>query len=417
MTADGERLIISAYNGRETIGIYEFDPRTRTIGDEIFHRDDVSVDWIHFDPLTADVQSFTYTRGTETLRHYVDRSRVLYADAIGSDAPPLEHLKIVSSTADRRTFVYYEEGPMEPGAHYLRRADRNETSRVGQVGAKIPRDRLGHAETFETTSADGTVVESILTLANDQRRRPTPLIVMPHGGPIGVADRLTFNPVVQYFSSWGLSVLQVNYRGSSGYGEKFMKAGRRQWARGIEDDIDAATRIALAREDIDERRVCILGGSYGGFSALASVRRHPDRFRCAVSINGVTDVPMMAESSDWADSDAGLSWFRWLLGDPDRDRDDLVAISPAYGLADVKTPIMMVYGDSDQRVDPDHSERVLALLELYGIPHDEIVLQDVGHAFERKDWVSILPGVLDFIERKLASPSATAPPADDDLAR
>lgn len=408
---DGERLIISAYNGRETIGIYEFDPATRRIGAEIFHRDDVSVDWIHFDPLTDDVQSFSYTSGTRTLRHYLDRSRAFYADALGPDAPPLERVRIVSSTADRRTFVYYVEGPTEPGAHYLRRSDRNETVRVGQKGAGIQRDRLGLAETFETTSADGTVVESILTLANDKRERPTPLIVMPHGGPIGVADRLTFNPVVQYFSSWGMSVLQVNYRGSSGYGEKFMEAGRREWARGIEDDIDAATQAAIARSDIDESRVCIIGGSYGGFSALASVRRHPERFRCAVSINGVTDVPMMAESSDWADSDYGLAWFEWLLGDPVRDRDDLIAISPVYGLANVRTPIMMVYGDSDRRVDPDHSERVLALLELYGIPHEEIALRDVGHVFERKDWVSILPDLLDFVERKMAP--APAQPAGD----
>src|SRR5690606_16599332 len=164
-----------------------------------------------------------------------------------------------------------------------------------------------------------------------------------------------FDLIVQYLASVGFVVLEVNYRGSSGYGLEFIEKGRRQWAKGIEDDIDAAVEWAMGRAEIDGRRICIIGGSYGGFSALTSILRHRERYRCAVSINGVTDVPLLGHSSDLADSKKAMAFFDEFVGDFETEREKLIEISPVYRMNEVETPILIVQGSADRRVDPDHA--------------------------------------------------------------
>jgi len=224
---------------------------------------------------------------------------------------------------------------------------------------------------------------------------------MPHGGPIGVHDVRDYDPIVQYFASWGFAVLQVNYRGSSGYGVAFEQAGKKQWARGIEDDIDAAVEWAMDLPEIDERRLCIIGGSYGGFSALASVIRHPDRYRCAVSINGVTDVPLIADSSDMADSKRAMEFYEEHIGDLETERDKLVGISPVYRAESIMAPVLIVQGLADRRVDPDHAYRLMSMLDLHGRAHDAMFVADAGHSFDRKDGIAVYRKVRRFLTEHL----------------
>ncbi len=124
---------------------------------------------------------------------------------------------------------------------------------------------------------------------------------MPHGGPIGVSDTQAFSSDIQYLARMGFSVLRVNYRGSGVRGKKFEGAGERQWGRGIEDDIEAAIDFVLQKGWVDEDRICTMGSSYGGYSALMLVIRRPDSYRCAASLMGVTDIALMFNSDDvWA---------------------------------------------------------------------------------------------------------------------
>lgn len=228
-----------------------------------------------------------------------------------------------------------------------------------------------------------------------------PLVVMPHGGPHSVRDDHAYDPFAQYLASWGYAVLQVNYRGSSGYGLEFAQLGRREWARGIEDDIDAAVERARQHPAIDAGRLCIVGGSYGGFSALASVVRHRDRYRCAVSINGASDVPFIGESSDFADSERSMQSWQRMVGDVENERETLLEISPAYHVDRIEAPVLVVYGTRDRRVDPDHSHRVLAMLELYGKPHEVLEIEGAEHGFHRHEWIIVARTVRRFLSEHL----------------
>lgn len=401
LTSDGLNLLVTAYNGRETLGLFVFDPRSRKIVKEIYSRDDADLIDVVLDPITGDVLSVAYELGGETRHHYLEETRALYADKLGPESPEIDDRRVVGSTAGRRRFVYRTSNATEPGAHYLRSTDTDETRLIGQWGAEINRNMLAGTESFKVTSQDGTVLEAFLTRPRTAPTRPAPLLVMPHGGPIGVRDRQQYDPMVQYFASWGFATLQANYRGSSGYGRRFKEAGRKQWAQGIEDDIDAAVEYAMALPEIDEDNVCIIGGSYGGFSAIVSVLRHADRYRCAATINGVSDIPLMGESSDFADSARVLAVFEKNVGDLESDRDKLLAISPAYHLEEVATPILVVYGDEDRRVDPDHAFRVTMMLKLYGKEYEEIRVKGGAHSFTRYQWLGVLPEIRKFLTKHL----------------
>ena len=201
----------------------------------------------------------------------------------------------------------------------------------------------------------------------------------------------------------------MNYRGSSGYGRRFQEAGKREWALGIEDDIDAAVELVMARPEIDASRVCMVGGSYGGFSALASLVRHPDRYRCAVTINGVTDIPLLFETSDFADSPRALESFAEIVGDPESERDRLIELSPLYRTAEIRAPVLVVFGTADRRVDPEHAHRLLLMLEAQGGRFEELEIRDGAHSPTPREWTLIARRLRHFLTRQL-HPGATVLP-------
>ena len=204
----------------------------------------------------------------------------------------------------------------------------------------------------------------------------------------------------------------MNFRGSEGYGLEFEKKVRKAWAKGIEDDIDAAVEHAMALESIDESRICIVGMSYGGFSSLASVIRH----RCAVSIAGVTDIPLMAESSDFSDWERALTQWKKLVGDPEKERAKMIEISPAYHAESIDVPVLIIQGTDDRRVDLDHAHRMALMLELYDKKFELLEVEDGGHGFDRDGSIIVARVVRRFISSYLrpGEPFEVEPRVDRD---
>ena len=200
-------------------------------------------------------------------------------------------------------------------------------------------------------------IEAYLTLPLNASSK-SPLIVFPHGGPIGVRDALEFDPAVQLFASLGYAVLQVNFRGSDGYGRAFREAGRHHYGSLIEDDIDAATRVALKDFPIDGSRLCAVGASYGGYSALVSAIRWPQRFRCADfdfrRQRPATDVHRAATPA-WYESGRKTDLEK-IIGNPATDGQAMREYSPLYRYRELTIPVMLaVHGTEDRQVDYEHS--------------------------------------------------------------
>jgi len=397
---DGKNLIVTAYNGRDTKGLHELDPATGEIVETLFVRDDVDVADIIVDPISRELISAQYMKNGEARYHYFESYGKNLIDDLRAEYPG-QSVVVLSSSADRRHSVFHVSGTTNPGAYYFHDARTGRSTLVAEYGPSIDRDALSSSTSFVAKSEDGTEIEAYLTLPSTDPGEPAPLVVMPHGGPIDIRDSREYDPLVQYLASWGFAVLQPNYRGSSGYGLKFIEAGKKEWARGIEDDIDAAVDHARALPEIDADRICIVGASYGGFSAIASVVRHKNRYRCAISWNGVSDIPLLADSSDMADSKRVMLYYEKFIGDLESERDKLVAASPAYHVKEIETPILIVYGTADRRVDQDHSHRMLLMLETYGKEHESMEIEGMQHGYTRDEWIDIARAVRRYLTTHL----------------
>ena len=235
------------------------------------------------------------------------------------------------------------------------------------------------------TARDGLKLAGYLTLPQGVEAKNLPLVLFPHGGP-WARDTWSYNRDVQLLANRGYAVLQVNFRGSTGYGKKFLHAGDRQWGRKMHDDLIDAVQWAVTTGIADPKRVAIYGGSYGGYSALAGATFSPDVFRCSVDIFGISNVTTFMKSIPpyWT---AFRSIIRQRVGDHEdpKDVEFLNASSPLYAADKIKIPLLIAQGTNDVRVVPAESEQILSAIEKNKGRATYVVYSDEGHGFLRPE--------------------------------
>jgi dipeptidyl aminopeptidase/acylaminoacyl peptidase len=378
MAADGQRMIVATRANADTMGIYEFDPESREVGDVVFSAPDVDVVGALYDE-NRELIAAIYMRAGERRYYYLDGYREKYLEEVEGLAAG-ESVSVTSASRDHRFVSFVVHGARNPGTYYFLDTETGTQTTLGSVLPGVSRDPLVDIEAVPVVSADGTVIEAFLALPRGQDGGKPPLLVLPHGGPIGVRDDTSFDPLLQFIAIDGVAVLKVNYRGSSGYGKSFEEAGKGEWAGAILEDIDAAIQAIVERGLVSPDRICIAGGSFGGYAAMMSVIRWPERYRCASTLNGPSDLPLQFQSSDTVEYKGGYEALVEIIGDPDADFDHLVEISPAYNVDKLAVPVLVVHGDRDRRVDPDHAHRLRAMLVAHGKPYEWLVLSDTGHS-------------------------------------
>jgi dipeptidyl aminopeptidase/acylaminoacyl peptidase len=307
---------------------------------------------------------------------------------------------IIDISSDGKLALIGTEGPTNPLQYYLFHVAENRAEPLSEPTAGKP---LVYARStvLKSKSKDGLEIESYLAMP-PRASASTPLLVIPHGGPIGVRDYNLFDAETQFFASRGFAVLRVNYRGSQGFGKSFESAGEGQWGSAIEDDIQSAVDKALQQPGIDSKRIAILGTSYGGYSALMSVIRFPDEYRAAVAISAPSDLPLMFSSSDWSYNDRLRDRMKKIVGDPSTQMDKLESISPVYQFERIRRPVMFVHGDADRRATIEHSYRMETLLGLKGIDAESIQLYGGGHGITSvDDAVLAYDKIADFLAKNL----------------
>jgi dipeptidyl aminopeptidase/acylaminoacyl peptidase len=267
--------------------------------------------------------------------------------------------------------------------------------------------RLASSEVIRARGKDGLAIEAFLTVPPGEGRHP--LIVMPHGGPVGVSDHLHFSRDVQVLASLGYAVLRVNFRGSEGYGKAFREAGYRQLGTLIEDDIDAALAQALAHYPLDASRMCTLGFSYGGYSALIAAVREPERYRCAISVAGISDRLLFFTASDSGRTAEGRKVLEKIIGDPTTQESQMIETSPLYRYREIRIPVMLAHGRLDERVDVEHALRMQRMLELGGNPPVGLIFDDSGHGIDGMENTQRLwSGIAGFLREHLGTPAAVS---------
>src|SRR5690606_20184683 len=242
----------------------------------------------------------------------------------------------------------------------------------------IKPELMAETQPFSFKARDGQTVHGYLTLPRNASG-PLPLIMHPHGGPHGPRDMWGFNPEVQFLANRGYAVLQVNFRGSGGYGNAFERAGYRNWGTVMIDDMTDAVDWAIAHGFADKDRICTYGASYGGYAALQSVVRNPEKYRCTIGYVGVYSLPLMFKDGDIPDSETGRNYLNRVLPETLAEQQRQ---SPAFNVDRIRIPVMLVQGGKDQRVPISQYEALKEALEKAGRPPEVTIVEDKeGHGF------------------------------------
>jgi len=310
-----------------------------------------------------------------------------------------------SVTSDGRLAVIKASSDRLPGRYFLFDTVANRLSSIVSVMPGLEEKQLRPMEPYALKVRDGTELYAYLTRPDDSPG-PHPLVVMPHGGPHGVRDYWSFDAYVQMLASRGFAVLQVNFRGSGGYGREFMYEGYGKWGTLMQDDVTDATNWAINAGIANKDRVCIFGGSYGGYAAMMGAVREPDLYQCVIAYVGVYDLELMFEKGDIPTRESGEVFLRQAVGE---DKEDMRARSPVHNLEKVKAPVFIVHGAEDFRVDIEHAYRLRDGLEKLGKPYEWMVKQNEGHGFYRpENREELFERMIDFLDRHIGKVEGVA---------
>jgi len=342
-------------------------------------------------------------RSTDAMGYHADASRDVYAVDFGvgqselffikpdhPDAKTLKALrkvfpesdvKIVDSASNGRLLLIAQSSDVVPATYYLFDRTSNQLRFLTSQRPWVDEQQSSPTKEFVFTARDGLEVTGLITLPKDYDQT-TPLVVMPHGGPHGPFDTWNYDPESQYLGHLGMATLKVNFRGSGGYGGDFLASGFREWGRKIQYDLIDGALDAVKRFGLDREKIGIMGGSFGGYSALQASIVAPDLFKAAVGVVGVYDFRLLYSEGDVRGRFSGRRYLEKAIG---RDEAEFRAYSPVFRANELKAPVMMIQGEKDERAPVEHSDVMARVLEEIGHPHEYIVLPNEDHGFYKPE--------------------------------
>jgi|TARA_B100002003_G_scaffold247605_1_gene279499 dipeptidyl aminopeptidase/acylaminoacyl peptidase len=310
--------------------------------------------------------------------YYLDNSHPLakVSKALQRNFPD-DTITFTSSTRDSSQVIALIQGDRNPGQFVFVDLKAKKVEILFSAKPGLTRDMLAPMLPIQVEARDGHTVHGYMTSAEDTPK-PGPMIVYIHGGPYGIRDFWGFNGAVQVMASQGAHVLQVNYRGSGGYGLKYERAGYREWGGLMQDDVTDMTRWAIKSKIADSKRICIYGGSYGAYAAMMGAAKEPDLYRCVVGYSGVYDLTLMKTQGDIADRKSGVAYVHRVIG---TDEEELKTRSPVYLADNIKAEVMLIHGAGDRRTPIQHARRMRRALESAGKDVEWVTDGREGHGF------------------------------------
>lgn len=411
---DGERMYVSSNvdsNGemRDKSAIYRYDIDANKIGELIFEHPDVDVGGVWASDVTEELVAVTYN-AEKPGRHFVDQNWEKIIKSIEAAFPE----KIVSPssiTEDEMKMIVTVWDSKNPAAYYLFDRSNSNMEELAIAYDWLNADNLGEMRPVAIESRDGLTLPAFLTIPPDSDGKNLPLVINPHGGP-RARDFWGFNPEVQLMANRGYAVLQVNFRGSTGYGQEFDKAGWGKWGAEMQNDITDAVLWAIDQDIADPDRICIYGGSYGGYAAMAGLTFTPELYKCGINYVGVTDINLLFETmpASWKLLRAEM---KRTIGDPDDEEEArlMAERSPINHVDKIRVPLLMGYGKQDPRVVLDHALNLEKKLKQYEVDYELIIEEKEGHGFRKfENQVEWYTKLIDFLDENLKQ--AAIPPAE-----
>lgn len=380
-------------SGKVVLRKYNF--ATRSVGETVFAA-----------PENWDITEVAFSEDNKPSAIYYtdDRDRVIWLDPLmkSTQARFDKALKgnevwVTGRARDSSRMILWAGNENDPGVWYIYDATAGKLDLFyGEKPRLVPGD-MPKPRPVSYKARDGSQIHAYLTMPLGRDPRGLPLIILPHGGPYGIRDKLDFDTEVQFLANRGYVVLQPNYRGSGGYGDAFEDLGQGEIGRKMQDDLDDGMDWAVAQGFVDPKRVCVVGSSYGGYAALWAVTRNPERYRCAASFAGVTDwKKQLAYDSAFFTREANKKWKARIRGAD--DKFDLDLVSPVQQVSRLTRPVLLAHGEDDTTVPYKQFKLMRDATAKSGKQIELLTFPKEGHGFDKAEnetkWLETLEAFL-----------------------
>lgn len=383
-TADNSKLYMISNRGRDKRALVMVDPARPDAEEVLFVDSEVDAGGADWSRARKRLTMVVYEKD-RTERKFFDPYLESVFTRLKAKLPGMEFI-LQNSTKAEDKFIVAAFNDHTPGARYIYDAKADTLSKLGDINPKIPADAMAPMKPIQYQSRDGLTIRGFLTLPRGREPRNLACIVNPHGGP-WARDAWGYDPQVQLLANRGYAVLQVNYRGSTGFGKAFTHAAEHEFAGRMHDDLIDGVGWLVGQGIADRDRVGIYGGSYGGYAALVGASFTPDVFAAAVSVVGPSSLVSLVRSfpAYWRPFLAS-TWFRY-VGDPEdpEQRADMEARSPLTRVADIRCPLLVIQGANDPRVTKAESDQIVAALRARGVTVEYLVKEGEGHGFVKPE--------------------------------
>ena len=381
-TFDNKNLYASSnLNGRDKSAIVEYDMTTGKEAKELFANADNDVDGLDYSRKRKVLTMVTWT-GAKSERHFLDDMTKAMYSKMEAKFPGYETW-IYGEDDTESKFIVWVGNDRMPGKYYSYDATADKVEELATLYPWLNENDMAEMKPISYKSRDGLTIHGYLTLPKGRGEKALPVVMMVHGGP-WARDQWGYDPEAQFLANRGYAVLQVNFRGSTGYGREFWMKSFKQWGKTMQDDVTDGVEWLKAEGIADPKRVAIYGGSYGGYATLAGLAFTPDLYACGIDYVGVSNLFTFQRTIP-------PYWGPWRevlyeqVGHPEKDSLLLAAASPALHADRIKAPLFIAQGANDPRVVKDESDQMVEALKKLGVTVDYMVKDDEGHGFRNEE--------------------------------
>jgi len=380
-TFDNKQVYVLSNLGRDKTAIIRYDIANDKEVEKLFEHPEV------------DVMNLSYSRKRKIItaaRFYTDKNHFHFFDeqtknlqvTLEKKLPGYE-VRIASMNKEENKALVRTFSDRSLGAYYFYDLETKDFYKLVEISPWLNEDQMSAMEPVEYVARDGLTIHGYLTMPKGADPKHLPVVINPHGGP-WVRDHWTFNPEVQFLANRGYAVLQINYRGSTGYGREFWELSFKEWGKSMQDDITDGVDWLIDQGIADPERVGIYGGSYGGYATLAGLAFTPDLYACGVDYVGVSNIFTLLESIPpyWAPF---LEMFYEQIGHPEKDKEYLESVSPFFHVDKIKAPLFIAQGANDPRVKKEQSDTIVEALKARNIDVPYMVKDNEGHGFGNEE--------------------------------
>lgn len=382
-TFDNKNIYASSNIGRDKSAIILFNLKEGKEIEEIFAHNDVDVDNLSYSRKQKKLISVSYNTDKQQ-RYFIDKDSEESYRWLEQQLKGYE-VSITSYNKEEDVFIVRTYSDKSLGAYYIYRKNEKSLNKITDIAPWLNEDYMSDMQAIQYKSRDGLSINGYLSLPKGLEAKNLPVVINPHGGP-WYRDSWGYNPEVQFLTNRGYAVLQMNFRGSTGYGRKFWEASFKQWGQNMQNDITDGVKWLIEQGIADSSRIAIYGASYGGYATLSGITTTPELYACAIDYVGVSNLFTFMNTIPpyWAPY---LDMMHEMVGDPSNESDSLMMrkFSPVFNVDKIISPLFVAQGANDPRVNKDESDQMVEALRKRNIDVEYMVKENEGHGFHNEE--------------------------------